>query len=89
MSMSHGVNSLIILYAEGGKAGCYPVRFGSSTQGPVLNSTDSYQVLTSYYSCRDNIPVRFGQPLRFQPPSDKNLIFFRINAAGGIYITDH
>ncbi|WIH03857.1 hypothetical protein KHF85_13385 [Xanthomonas translucens pv. graminis] len=88
VSVSPRVHSLI-LFAEGGIAGCYPVRFGGSTQGPGLNSAVSYQVQSSGYSCSEHIAARSGNPPSFQPPSDKNLIFFRIDAAGGIHITDH
>ncbi|KKY07544.1 hypothetical protein QQ30_27080, partial [Xanthomonas phaseoli pv. phaseoli] len=52
------------------------------------NSAVNYQVVSSSSSCRDQ-PYAVGYSVNFQPPSNKNMVFFRVDGAGRIAITEN
>ncbi|MGV7164593.1 hypothetical protein ACDI35_07865 [Xanthomonas axonopodis pv. cajani] len=97
-SVQHAVNSRIISVAAGvrslafsanGKTvACYAVYANRSVAGPTLNSAVNYQVVSSSSSCRDQL-YGVGYSVNFQPPSNKNMVFFRIDGAGRIAITEN
>lgn len=87
ISVAAGVRSLAFS-ANGKTVACYAVYANRSFAGPTLNSAVNYQVVSSSSSCRDQ-PYAVGYSVNFQPPSNKNMVFFRIDGAGRIAITEN
>ncbi|MBV6802108.1 hypothetical protein KWH03_10370 [Xanthomonas campestris pv. lawsoniae] len=85
ISASANVRSLAFAI-NGSAVGCYAVYSGRSVAGPALSTATTYQVAASSSSCSDQ-PYAVGSLVNYRPPSDKQMIFFRIDGSGRIFIT--
>ncbi|MCP3044291.1 hypothetical protein [Xanthomonas euvesicatoria] len=85
ISASANVRSLAFLI-NGSAVGCYAVYSGRSVAGPTLSTATTYQVVSSSSSCGAQ-PYAVGYSVNFQPATDKQMIFFRIDGSSRFVIT--